>query len=228
MTKDCEENNSKAIDNGNNGEDRLTDEVHSAASGVFSFQHAKLDKKSSARLNKQKRKFLGGEEQEEEASVGGRNNRMLDGYEPPDVPSVAGLAGLITGCCKPYQKRLTETDVRKNQSRLLFCNNMMPLLKEDENVGNGIPVVVYDGRGKEYRMKFKRWGSAMYVLTSSDWPKFCSEYKLAKDVDIVTVWMFRHRVTEKLCFVISCRWSPPPTIAQGKALHRRPRKMLLV
>ncbi|KAK8487503.1 hypothetical protein V6N11_070918 [Hibiscus sabdariffa] len=139
---------------------------------------------------------------------------MLDGYEPPDVPSVAGLAGLITGCCKPYQKRLTETDVRKNQSRLLFCKNhvrefMMPLLKEDENVGNGIPVVVYDGRGKEYRMKFKRWGSAMYVLTSSDWPKFCSEYKLEKDVDIVTVWMFRHRVTEKLCFVISCRWSPP-------------------
>ncbi|KAK8545838.1 hypothetical protein V6N13_067100 [Hibiscus sabdariffa] len=218
MKQECEKN--KSIDNDDNGEDwSIDDEVYSAASHLVSFQYVKLDERSAAMLNKLKRKFLGGQEkheQEEEASliiVGGRNNIMLDGYVPPEIPPVAALAGLIAECSKPYQKPLTETDLKSGQSRFLFCKKhvgefMLPLLKEDENVVNGIPVVVYDSEGRVYDMKFKRWGK-MYVLTSSGWLTFCEQHALKKLVDIVTVWMFRHRVTEKLCFVITCRRSPP-------------------
>ncbi|KAE8706381.1 Homeodomain superfamily protein [Hibiscus syriacus] len=229
MKKVREKRKSKAIDNGDNGEDPSNYEVHYAASCLILLKHEKLDKESELTLYNQIDKDK--QKQEEEASFKitvGRNNRMLDGYEPPDIPPVAALAGLITECSKPYQKRLTETDLKRDQSRLLLCkdhvkDSMIPRLKEDENVRNGIPVTVFDSEGNGYNMTFKLWASKMYVLTSSGWLSFCRQHRLEKDVDIVTVWMFRHGLTDKLCFVITRRRSPP-TIGRTQELRRRLRK----
>ncbi|KAK8545840.1 hypothetical protein V6N13_067102 [Hibiscus sabdariffa] len=205
--KEREKNKSKEIGNNNSGERWWTDEECSAAEALVSFQYAKLEKQSDLKLKKRKREFLegdGGEQEQEE--------EVLDDYEPPDIPPVAALAGLVSECSKPYQKRLTETDLKRDQLRFLFCKDhvrefMIPLLKEDENVGNGIPVTVYDSEGKEYEMKFKLWGSNAYVLNGIGWVRFCQQHGLVKDIDIVTVWMFRQRVTRKLCFVITTRRS---------------------
>ncbi|XP_039030215.1 putative B3 domain-containing protein At4g03170 [Hibiscus syriacus] len=238
MKQELDKHKSKVIDNDDNGEDRLTYEVYSAASFLILMKHEKLDERAKLTLNKKKKLFLGGQgkqEQEEEASsniIVGRNKRILDGYEPPFIPPIAALAGIITECSKPHQKRLTETDLKRDQSRLLLCkdhvkNFMIPSLKEDENVRNGIPVMVFDSEGNGYNMIFKLWGSNMYVLTSSGWLSFCRQHRLEKYVDIVTVWMFRHGVKHNLCFVITTRRSPPsPTIGKAEELHKRSRKRL--
>ncbi|KAK8994158.1 hypothetical protein V6N11_045268 [Hibiscus sabdariffa] len=201
--KEREKNKSTEI---GSGERWWTDEECSAAEALVSFQHAKLEKQSALKLKKRKREFLKGDgEQEQEEQV-------LDDYEPPDIPPVAALAGLVSECSKPYQKRLTETDLKRDQLRFLFCKDhvrefMIPLLKEDENVGNGIPVTVYDSEGNEYDMKFKLWGLNAYVLNGTGWIRFCQQHGLVKYIDIVTVWMFRQRVTRKLCFAITTRRS---------------------
>ncbi|GMI85137.1 hypothetical protein HRI_002183000 [Hibiscus trionum] len=212
MKEECEKNQSKSMDNDNSGGERWwTDEEYSVAEALVSLQYAKFDKQSAVELKKRKR------DDEQEAPrliiIGGRNNRVLADYEPPDFPPVPTLSGLITECSKPYEKRLTETDLKRDQTRLLLCKDhvrqfMIPLLKQDENVRTGIPVTVYDPEGNEYDMKFKLWSSNMYVLTSNGWIRFCKQHGLVKDIDTVSVWMFRHRVTQKLCFVITSRRSP--------------------
>ncbi|XWS72068.1 hypothetical protein CRYUN_Cryun02cG0009200 [Craigia yunnanensis] len=59
-------------------------------------------------------------------------------YFPPDIPPVACLNGLIGRCCKPFEKQLTESDVKVSQCRLSINkfnveNAVMPLLKEEED-----------------------------------------------------------------------------------------------
>ena len=52
-------------------------------------------------------------------------------------------------------------------------------------------------------MSFKVWADKYYVLTS-DWTKFHQDNGLT-DKHGLTLWMFRHVETQKLCFVISWR-----------------------
>ncbi|KAE8702732.1 hypothetical protein F3Y22_tig00110482pilonHSYRG00765 [Hibiscus syriacus] len=75
---------------------------------------------------------------------------------PPHPPAVP-LVGLIGSCSKPYQKKVTRTDVDVNEARLCLSNHvqefMLHLLKEDENVEQGIPVITYDPEGNHYITK---------------------------------------------------------------------------
>ncbi|XWS26801.1 hypothetical protein CRYUN_Cryun26dG0061400 [Craigia yunnanensis] len=134
---------------------------------------------------------------------------LLSSYFPPDIPPVACLNGLIGRCSKPFEKQLTETDVKVRQCRLSLHkfdvkNAVMPLLKEEEDCSEGIPVKVYDADGKEYPMTFITWSSKLHVLKEG-WITFCNDHSLLAHQDFVTLWVFRNLQTGYLCFVIISR-----------------------
>ncbi|KAJ6423433.1 hypothetical protein OIU84_024395 [Salix udensis] len=141
--------------------------------------------------------------------------KLIGNYEPDEVPSIPGLNGIIGKCSKPFEKQLTESDLRDDQSRLSINKAdaqkyLYPLLNEDENLAEGISVTTYDHNGKEFEMVFKIWVSKIHVLIGG-WKAFFHEHRLRKDQDFVTLWMFRRLDTKKLCFVITWRSLPGVT-----------------
>ncbi|KAK9269590.1 hypothetical protein L1049_001366 [Liquidambar formosana] len=133
----------------------------------------------------------------------------MPGWNPPEIPPVVGLNDLIGQCSKPFEKQLTDTDVKFDQNRLSMnkidvAKCILPLLKPEDDLGSGIPVITYDLEGNEYSMEFKIWCSKIHVLIG-EWKNFLHEHRLEAIKDFVTIWAFRHAVTEKLCFVITSR-----------------------
>ncbi|KAM7260478.1 hypothetical protein ACFE04_016219 [Oxalis oulophora] len=134
-------------------------------------------------------------------------------YRPPShILQIPGLEGLIGLCSKPFEKQLTESDVKIDQSRLVMSKfyvekHLKPLIWSEENPRDGIPVTVYDIHGNIYPMEFKVWSERTYVLTAG-WKKFSVYYGLTKITDFVTAWMFRNLATGKLCFVINNKRLP--------------------
>jgi hypothetical protein len=45
--------------------------------------------------------------------------RLIENYDPHEVPSIPGLNGIIGRCSKPFEKQLTESDLRDDQSRFV-------------------------------------------------------------------------------------------------------------
>ena len=45
-----------------------------------------------------------------------------------------------------------------------MSKTLLPLLNKNEVVDNGIPIFMYDIKGKEHSMTFKLWESRVYVL----------------------------------------------------------------
>lgn len=134
----------------------------------------------------------------------------LQGWNPPHIPPVSGLDGLIGRCSKPFEKQLTASDVRDDQSRLTMNkddveNFLKPLLMEGERLEPGIPITAYDLVGREYSMFFKVWAEKIHVLTGVGWKTFYKNHALKAIKDFITIWMFRHVNTGKLCFVITSR-----------------------
>ncbi|KAK1401271.1 TF-B3 domain-containing protein [Heracleum sosnowskyi] len=111
----------------------------------------------------------------------------------------------------PFVKRLTRSDTKKTQGRLLFKYNhvvkfLHPLLRPsevDKIKKRGMIVCVYDCYGRMYEMVFTLWGSKAYVITTRNWFEFCVDHGLKRVLDWVTIWMFRHNVTGRICFVIT-------------------------
>ncbi|KAG5254939.1 B3 domain-containing protein [Salix suchowensis] len=124
--------------------------------------------------------------------------KLIGNYEPHEVPSIPGLNGIIGKCSKPFEKQLTESDLRDDQSRLSI------------NKADAQNVTTYDPNGKEFAMVFKIWVSKIHVLIGG-WKAFFHEHRLRKDQDFVTLWMFRRLDTKKLCFVITWRSLPGVT-----------------
>ncbi|XVE63547.1 hypothetical protein DITRI_Ditri07aG0028800 [Diplodiscus trichospermus] len=101
-----------------------------AAVTLASLKHLKLDEKSIVELAKLRRKFhyiYGNDEQEKEepSSVINVRNRnrvrkstCIDDYQPPEIPPIPALAGVVGECSRPCEKQLTETDLSDNQTRL--------------------------------------------------------------------------------------------------------------
>lgn len=140
------------------------------------------------------------------------SSSSVDGYIPPDIPPVPSLHGFIRICSRPFQKQLTETDVKDSQNRLSMKKMhveelLKPLLGPEEDLVKGIPVTTFDYRGTAYPMVFKIWVSKIYVLING-WKRFQNDHGLRKNEDFVTIWMFRHYVTGNLCFVIIARRLP--------------------
>ena len=104
---------------------------------------------------------------------------------------------------------MTSSYVRGEQNRLSLNkldvkNFLLPLLNKNEVVDNGIHVIVYDIKGKEYSMMFKFWESRAYVLKEG-WNTFFHKHSLREHEDSVTVWIFCHVQTREQCFPISSR-----------------------
>lgn len=111
-------------------------------------------------------------------------------------------------CSKPIRKQLTESDVKEDQNRLMLGKlqvekMMLPLLKESEipRGTNGLEVMVYGPDGKVHEMMFKLWNKKTPVLTCG-WNKFVATYGLKMHCDFLTISMFRHIETRKICFAI--------------------------
>lgn len=65
-------------------------------------------------------------------------------YEPPRIPKVLGLEGMIenSNCSKPFGKELTKSELFLYKSDVEEC--LLPLLNGRENVRHGIPVDPYN------------------------------------------------------------------------------------
>ncbi|KAK2386005.1 putative B3 domain-containing protein [Trifolium repens] len=135
---------------------------------------------------------------------------MGNDENPPNIPTIPGVAdNNILGCCKPFEKKLSTSDLKVDLNRLFLDKGhvkkyFLPLLKEDEDVEEGIDVVVYDMQGKTFNMKFKFWSRKFYVLNGG-WKTFFKSHSLRANQDHVTVWMFRHSETGNLCFALSVK-----------------------
>ncbi|XVE63549.1 hypothetical protein DITRI_Ditri07aG0029000 [Diplodiscus trichospermus] len=216
----------------------LTREDVVAALTLASLKHVKFDEKSIVELGKLRRKFhniYGNDEQEKEEpnsviNVRNRNrvrkSTCIDDYQPPEIPPIPALAGVVGECSRPCEKQLTETDLSDNQTRLSLSKDhvrdyILRLLREGEDVTQGIPVTVYDSEGNEYSMRFVFWSSKVYVLTTTAWKTFYKKHGFQKDIDVVTVWMFRHRLTQKLCFAITSRRLPQADRQRRTQMKRR-------
>ncbi|KAI5320388.1 hypothetical protein L3X38_040096 [Prunus dulcis] len=138
-----------------------------------------------------------------------RRGLFYGNYTPPDLPPIPSLQNLIQDCSKPFEKQLARSDVKDNQCRLSVNkedveNNIMPLLRNSENLNEGIDVTTYDMAGNEYPMVFKIWATKVHVLTGG-WKTFCNDLGLVENQDFVTLWIFRHVDNGGLCFAIHSR-----------------------
>lgn len=121
------------------------------------------------------------------------------------------LAQVIGNCSTPFNKRLTRTDTQEDQLRLLLKYDhvvkfLHPLLRPselDRIKKRGMVVCVYDCNGRMYEMVFRLWGTKAYVITTRNWFEFCVDHGLEQVLDWVTIWMFRHNVSGRICFVIT-------------------------
>ncbi|PNX84157.1 ap2 b3-like transcriptional factor family protein [Trifolium pratense] len=132
---------------------------------------------------------------------------MGNEYNPPTIPGVSNHN--ILGCCKPFEKILSTSDLNVALNRLFLEKGhvekyFLPLLKEGEDLEEGIDVVVYDMQGQTFNMKFKFWSGKFYVLNGG-WKTFFLSHSFLANQDHITVWMFRHSETDNLCFALSVR-----------------------
>lgn len=141
--------------------------------------------------------------------------REIKSYRPPVTPPVPALDGMVGRCSKPFQKQLTGSDVRDDQSRLSINKAdveacLFPLFDDDDvavrrSLEKGIPATLYDGDGKTYSVTFKCWVGKIHVLTGTGWKQLFKKHQLKKREHFVTVWMFFHAATGGLCFAITWR-----------------------
>ncbi|KAL4611286.1 hypothetical protein ACB092_08G112900 [Castanea dentata] len=113
-------------------------------------------------------------------------------------------------CSTPFFKQLqvhefTAATLLLSKPVVETC--LFPLLNEEEkNAPGGVPVTAYDEKGEAFPMRFKRRLVIKndYVLCDG-WREFSIEHELRKFQDFVTLWMFRNKETDGLCFVVSYR-----------------------
>jgi hypothetical protein len=131
---------------------------------------------------------------------------------PLDIPTIPGVPNNnILQCCKPFEKKLSKSDLKVDQNRLFMDKGhvekyFIPLLrKREEKIEDGINVIAYDMQGRTFNMKFKLWTKKYYVLNGSGWKNFFEEHSLQANQDHVKVWMFCHSETDNICFALSVR-----------------------
>ncbi|XP_009760849.1 putative B3 domain-containing protein At4g03160 [Nicotiana sylvestris] len=134
----------------------------------------------------------------------------------PRIPPIQSLRGIIGICSEPFEKHLTHTDLSDNFNRLSLNRDkviafILPMLHEHEDVYDckGIQVTTYGPDGVAYDMIFKSWADSKLYVLNSGWKKFYRSYGLHEHNDYwATVWMFRHRLTDKPCFALTWKHDP--------------------
>ena len=132
---------------------------------------------------------------------------VVEVVAPVVIPALAVIMNIIGARSPPWEKRLTKSDVSEGQGRLIVrkefvTNHLLPMLNADEDPSEGIDVTVYNGEGRQYDMQFKLWASKLYVLTKG-WNDFYKTNNLTEPGLYITLWMFRHVETHKLCFAVT-------------------------
>ncbi|KAJ4906719.1 hypothetical protein Rs2_10377 [Raphanus sativus] len=126
--------------------------------------------------------------------------------KPAKPPFLDDLVGDV--CSEPIRKQLMGSDVKEDQRRLMLGKAQVEkmvqqVMGKSKKVGTkGLEVSVYGPDGKVGKMKFKMWGVNTPVLMGIGWKDFVNEYDLRKHCDFVTIWMFRHRNSDEICFAI--------------------------
>ncbi|VVA92010.1 unnamed protein product [Arabis nemorensis] len=116
---------------------------------------------------------------------------------------------LVGVCSELMRKQLVVSDVKGSLCRLMLGTTevkkmMLSVFEKTESVGtDGLQVSVYGTNGKVYEMMLKMWNkNTVPVLMNALWNKFVADYGLMKYSDFLTVWMFRHRESGKICLAI--------------------------
>lgn len=182
-------------------------EIEEAALILCSMKHAKVDEETALEIEKARHFALKKLQFQKPSSPPSLNHhrKHLVSLVPPSVAEVIGK------CSAPIEKRLTGSDTQENQVRLLLKHKdviqfLHPLLRPsevDRIKKRGMYIDVYDCHGKMYQMVFRLWGLKAYVITTRNWYEFCIDHGLEQVLDWVTIWMFRHNVTGRICFVIN-------------------------
>ncbi|KAK7401376.1 hypothetical protein VNO78_12800 [Psophocarpus tetragonolobus] len=125
---------------------------------------------------------------------------------PSYLPPLESIKEYVLECVKPCKKKLQSSDLTIHANRLLLRKkdveqNFLPMLKNEENIEMGVEACAYDMHGNNYKMEFKKWSNKYYVLTREGWKKFFITHQLQKGNE-VTVWMFRHSISKKVCFLL--------------------------
>ncbi|KAF8087694.1 hypothetical protein N665_0570s0008 [Sinapis alba] len=129
--------------------------------------------------------------------------------KPDPVENIPnGVADMVEQISEPIKKQLTVSDVKEDLHRLMLGKDqvkqkMRPLLtcSEIQRLKEGLNVRVYGPENVVQNMKFNMWGKGTPVLTAG-WKGFVAACKLKEHCDFLHIWMFRHRETRELCFVI--------------------------
>ncbi|KAG2326320.1 hypothetical protein Bca4012_035297 [Brassica carinata] len=129
--------------------------------------------------------------------------------KPDPVENIPNnVAYMVEQFSQPIKKQLTVSDVKEDLRRLLLGKDqvnkkMRPLLTDSEiqRLTKGLDVTVYGPENVVQDMTFKMWTKGQPVLTSG-WKGFVDACKLKEHCDFLHIWMFRHRETRELCFVI--------------------------
>lgn len=140
----------------------------------------------------------------------------IDRMRLPAYPPLQQLRDHIGSISMPVEKQLTASDVDDGQCRLSLNKSFvekryLPMLerpREDEVCG--IPVMVYGPDGRTFSMEFKHSGRKIYVLNGG-WKTFKRFYDLKECTFWITIWMFRHNVSNQLCFALTWKIIPQTT-----------------
>lgn len=196
------------------------DEKDVAAANILVWMSgATVEKGEAVKLEKMKREVLGRsretlrikDDHHQESAL----HISIDGTPLPRFPPIPFLNGKIdlTACSVPFEKQLTPTDVRDEQNRLSLnrdevIRSVLPLLDPHEDLQRGVPVTAYNPDGKEFDMTFKSWSEKKVYVLNGGWKRFFRENRLMEHRHWVTVWMFRHSQTRKLCCALTWKLTP--------------------
>ena len=133
---------------------------------------------------------------------------FLTRWKAPETPPEKIIyPSLVEQCSRPIQKQLTTSDVKQNklsQSGLSLPNSQVrkkfqQLLEESGE--NERRFSVYGPDGKVHEIWLGKERKSSFGLTIGWW-RFVVEYWLKEWCNFVTVWMFRHRDTQRICLAI--------------------------
>ncbi|ESQ52715.1 hypothetical protein EUTSA_v10017517mg [Eutrema salsugineum] len=171
-----------------------------------------LEKKQKTTINKKskkiKKKYTSRKFVEKDDSEETRNRLMAWNQTELDPGEIFRVADVAEWLGKPIKKQMSESDVKVGQNRLMLGKEkvkkwLFPRLKKTE-IPSGtrwLDVSVYGPDGNAREMKFKMWSVDTPVL-SSGWREFFTDYGFQMHCDILTIRMFRHLITRKICFAI--------------------------
>ncbi|CAH8355783.1 unnamed protein product [Eruca vesicaria subsp. sativa] len=127
---------------------------------------------------------------------------FLTRWKAPETPPEKIIPRtLVEQCSRPIQKQLTTSDVK--QRKLCLPRKKFQQLLDESEARHGVKETrfrVYGPDGKVHEI----WlgGKKKSFDLTTGWWTFLEEYGLKEWCDFVTVWMFRHTVTQLLCLAI--------------------------